>query len=117
MNYCDTDLRQYRISIFELLIGGPNQSHKVNFKELLFSEERVSTNLTVSASSRIFLKIFSGILINELSVCFNELFSITALRRTGFFGEGRSLTHFPNLSSITFLNFLQIFIPKDFVRF
>jgi hypothetical protein len=40
------------------LIGGPNQSHNVNFKEPLSKEKEGQTNLFTSAPSIPFLKIF-----------------------------------------------------------
>jgi len=36
--------------LLELLIGGPNQSHKVNFKELPRRERELADRLFVSAS-------------------------------------------------------------------
>ena len=42
----------------ELLIGGPNQSHKVNFKELPFLGERVPSSTASNLSSRIFPNFF-----------------------------------------------------------
>src|SRR5690606_17763731 len=50
-------------TIFELLIGGPNQSHKVNFKELPFREECSSElfgDLSSTHFSEISKKNFNG---------------------------------------------------------
>jgi hypothetical protein len=47
------------IRLLELLIGGPNQSHKVNFKELPRRERELADRLFVLASmgfSEIFLR-------------------------------------------------------------
>jgi hypothetical protein len=48
------------------LIGGPNQSHNVNFKELFSKEKEGQKNLFISASSIPFLKIFQNPKFKEL---------------------------------------------------
>jgi hypothetical protein len=59
MNYCPKHRSTWDM-LSNFLIGGPNQSHNVNFKEPLSEEKEGQTNLFTSASSIPFLKIFQN---------------------------------------------------------
>jgi hypothetical protein len=40
MNYCRSHRSETGVFLYKFLIGGPNQSHKVNFKDLCLSSRR-----------------------------------------------------------------------------
>jgi hypothetical protein len=66
-----------------MLIGGPNQSHKVNFKELLPMRERCPRHGLSFAPSILFLKNLSG-KYREITVAFAEAsFARPALQAQG----------------------------------